>query len=188
MNIAIYKTAIKSWVETQSGLTAQWRDERGGWQAKTRARLHLHTTQAVGVDHIRWEQDTDLDPGEDFVPTFSGNREITLSIFVESRDQSGSNVASYYLEKLRTSLRKESVKSTLRTAGLAFSTAEAVVDLTSWVDDRIESKASLDVHFNAVVNETDTDAVDSFVETVEIAAEMTNPSDEDVGWDAEEMP
>lgn len=168
MDIAGYKTAIKTWVEAQAGITAQWRDEQGGWQSKTRARLHLSAPLGRGTDYTRWTQDTDLAAGVDFVPTFSGVREITLSIFVESRDQAGSGVAAFYLEKLRTSLRKLSVRTALRAAGLAHSTAEAVIDLDSWVDDRLESKAQLDVHFNTVVVEEDADEAASFVETFEI--------------------
>jgi len=188
MNIATYKTAIKTWVEAQSGITAQWRDEAGGWQSKTRARLHLHGTKAKGTDWVSYTQDTDLDPGVDYIPTFKGNREITLSIFVESRNQAGSNVAIWYLEKLRTSLRKDSVKALLKTAGLAYSTVETPQDLSQWVDDRIESKASMDIHFNAVVNEIDADEADSFVETAGIAATLTKPDGADTGWDEEAFP
>jgi hypothetical protein len=188
MDIATFKNAIKAWVEVQAGISAQWRDEQGGWQGKTRARLHLHSSRSVGVDFLYHEQDQSLPAGEDYVPTVMGNREITLSIKVESRDQDGNGVAIWYLEKLRTSLRKPSVRAGLYEAGLSFSTVETPQDLDKWLDDRIESVAVMDVHFNAAVNERDADEATSFVETTEIGSTLTDPAGNDVGWDPESFP
>lgn len=168
MNLATYRTALASWVETQAGISAQWRDQAGGWQGKTRARLHLLNSMGVGVDEIRYNQDLDLPAGEDLVPTYCGCRQITLQILVTSRDQT--MPAAHYLEKLRTSLGKPSVRALLSAAGLACSSVDGVVDLTSVVDDRVESVAALDVHFNAVDNETDSTEATGHVETVGIAA------------------
>lgn len=189
MDIESYKDAIKAWVEDQAGITAQWRDEKGGWQAKTRARLHLSSPRSLGVDHLGWAQaDEGLPAGADFVPQVSGNRTITLSILVQSRNQSGSNVAIWYLEKLRTSLRKPSVRAALYAAGLAHSTSEAALDLDVTVDCRKESQASLDVHFNAVVNEKDEAGADSFVQTTGIKATLETPAGDDAGWPDTEFP
>ena len=163
MNLATYRTAIASWVETQAGVSAQWRDQAGGWQGKTRARLHLLNSQGVGDDEVHYTQ-----VGDDLVPTYCGCRQITLQILVTSRDQT--LPAMHYLEKLRISLGKPSVKALLSAAGLAVSTVEGVVDLTSVVDDRVESAGTLDVHFNAVENETDATESTTYVETVGIAA------------------
>jgi hypothetical protein len=164
MNLSTYRTAIKTWVEAQAAIPAQWRDAAGGWQSKAFALLHLQGSQGKGVDWLAWSQDTDLDPGEDLVPTVQGCRALTLSILVKSRNQD--YTAMGYLEKLRASLVKPSVKAALRTAGLAFSTVEAVADLDGWYDDRTESVASLDVHFNAVENEEDVAEAGGFPEAV----------------------
>ena len=182
------KAAIKTWVEAQSGLKAQWRDEAGGWQGKTRIRLHLRSFDSLGVDWLAWEQDEELSAPNDLVPTVQGNRMMVLEIMCESRDQRGNTSAPYYLEKLHTSLKKPSVRSILYAAGLVASSSEAVLDLPSIVDNRIESKAQLDIHLAAVVNERDEDEGDSFVETVEIAGEFVQPDDSTLGWDKESFP
>lgn len=119
--------------------------------------------------------------------TICGDRALVLSIMVKSRDQSPTKTAMWYLEKIRTSLGKPSVLSALKTAGLAFARAENVQDLDGWLDDRIESVGVLDIHLNAVVNESDDDHTESgsFVETVEIAAELLDPLENDLGWDSE---
>jgi hypothetical protein len=185
-----YKDAIKAWVNAQSGIafSAQWQGEAGGWQSKTRVRMHMFAFRGLGTDLVLWNQDVAEDPGEDFIPTYAGLREFTLSLVAESRDQQDGGIAHTYLEKLRLSLRKESVRSALRAAGLAASTMGQVLDLTQIVDDRVESKASLDVQFNAVINEIDTDEADSFVETWTVSAELTDPAGNDAGWTDEEIP
>jgi len=174
MTIATYKNALKSWVETQTGLTAQWRDEQGVWQPKTRARLHLSDFDGVGVGYTRWEVDAELEAGQDLVPTFSQDGVLTVSIIITSRNQDGSNIAASYLRKLRVSLRKPSVRSALRAAGLAHATTEPTVDLSSLVDDRVESQAQMDVHFNVAYNERDEAEADSYVETWAITSSLTD--------------
>jgi hypothetical protein len=175
VNLTTYRTAIKTWVEAQgSGLTAQWRDAAGAWQGKAFARLHL----GAGVDWIVWTQDEDLDPGVDMVPTVQGCREMTLSILVRSRNQD--YTAMGYLEKIRSSIHKPSVKTALRTAGLAVATAEAITDLEGWSDDRTESVASLDVHLNMVENEEDALEVDGYVETASVGSNFVDEAEAEV--------
>lgn len=121
----------------------------------------------------------------DLLTTVSGDRLLTLTILVKSRDQGATHTATYYLEKLRTSLAKPSSLAILRAAGLAYSTAEEVIDLDGWTDDRLESMGSLDVHFNAVENEQDGVESTPFVETAEMSATLTADSGTDFGWQDE---
>jgi len=174
-DLTAIKTVLLQWVDAQAGvgIKGHFRDDPEDWHIKPRVHLHLHGSKGVGVEFTEWDQDTTLDvngqpvypAGADFMPTVKGDRTITLSLFAESRDQT--RPAWSILEKLRTSLRKASVKALLKTVGLSYSTTEAVVDLTSLVDDRVESSASLDVHFNAVVNDRDVVEADSYVSTVD---------------------
>jgi uncharacterized protein (UPF0254 family) len=188
MSIDVYKPAIKAWVEAQAGITAQWRDEQGGWQAKTRARLHLSNILPRGVDMFRYNQDLSLAAGEDLVPTISGLRELLLEIKVTSRDQSEDNVAIAYLDKLRRSLRKRSVRTSLNAAGLAHSTTEVTQDVTTILDDRRESVAVMEVHFNAVVNERDAEEATGHVETFKISSALIADSGRDRGSSEEVHP
>jgi hypothetical protein len=188
MDFATHKTAIKTWVEAQSGLVAQWRDEAGGWQGKPRIRLHLMSSAPLGVDWIDYDLDDELEAGSDFVPTVRGNRMLVLSMLCQTRNQAGNNTASYYLEKLRTSLKKPSVRTGLYAAGLVVSSSEAVQDLAAWVDDRVESEAQLDVHLAAVVNSRDEAEAGSYADHMTTTAEFTTPTDDTVGWTDEEIP
>lgn len=190
-----YRAVIKTWIENELSnynVEAQWVGDKGGWHNKSACavRMHLHSSRSVGVDHLRWEQDTDEEDGLDYIPTVSGNREITLTIFAKTRAVAVFNdgKAIFFLEKLRTSLHKPSVKSNFRAVNLALIRAESAVDLSSIYDNRIEDYASLDVHFNAVVNEQDYNEADSFAEKAVTTAELASPSGADVGWADEELP
>jgi hypothetical protein len=194
--LATYRDAIKTWVEAQSGCTAQWRDDTGGWQTKPRIRMHLHDSAGRGIDWIDWAQDAELTATPpyteenpfvpDFVPTAKGLRVLTLTLIAETRDQD--TTAMHYLEKLRTSIKKPSVRMALYSAGLVIESCENVLDLESLVDDRIESKAHLDVHLACVVNDRDESEADSYVETFTIDGSLTTPADADAGPGEEEIP
>lgn len=188
MSVDVYKPALLSWVIAQAGITAQWRDEQGGWGSKTRARLHLFGLDDVGIGHESVEQDTELEAGEDLVPTYHCDQEVTLTIDVTSRRQDGAQVAIVYLQKLRRSLRKDTVRSALRTAGLACSRTEAPQDLTSDVDGRLESRATMDLFFNAVYDERDEAQAESFVETIEVSSTFEDSAGGTRGQDDEEYP
>ena len=182
---ATFKTAIATWVEAQSGVQFQWRDEAGGWQSKTRIRGHLSGSGDLGEDFLAWEQDTDLDAGADFVPTVSGNRTLLLTLYCHSRDQRGNNTAPYLLEKIRASVKKPSVHDALYAAGLVITSTEPVVDIPLTVDDRKESRASLDIRLAAVVNVRDEDEADSYVDNTVISADFETPAGETKGWTEE---
>lgn len=166
MDFVAYAAAVEAWILKQTGLTPQARDAAGGWQGKTWIRYSLTGTRGVGVDHVVSFQDVALPAGADMVTEVRGDRVITVSLLARSRDQRPGATAQALLEQVRTSLHKPSVQAILRGAQLAFSTAEAVVDLSDvWSDDRIESVASLDVHFNGVVHVSDAVEAGSYVST-----------------------
>lgn len=189
MPFATYRTAIKTWIEAQSGCTLQWRDDTGGWQSKPRIRAHLHDSAARGVDFIEWDYDDTQAVGSDYVPTVRGNRSLILTLRCETRDQSGNTTAGYFLEKVRTSAKKPSVRSGLYAGGLVIERMENVIDFEdSTQDGRVESWAYLDVHLSAVVNDRDETEGDSYVDHMTATGSLTTPADEDAGPGEEEYP
>lgn len=188
MSFAAYRTAIKTWVEAQSGLTAQWRDDTGGWQQKPRVRMHLRDSGSRGVDYVDWAYDGTLDAPDDFVPTVHGLRSVVLSLIVETRDQSGDTTAAYYLEKLRTSMKKPSVRAGLYASGVVIESAEAVVDMDGWFENRVESRAHLDVHLGLVDNERDENEAQSYVDNFTATGALTTPAGDDAGPGEEDLP
>lgn len=193
IDFATIKAAIKSWAAAQSGISAIWRDEANSMVFKPVIKLHLHTVQGLGVDYLGWDYDDTLDPpdeeggGGDYVPTVSGNRLMVLSIQCETRNQHGNNSALYYLEKLRTSLKKPSVRSGLYAACVVVTSTEATQDLSDWTDDRTESLAQLDVHLSTVVNNRDESEADSYADKMNAQGVLEAPSGTDFGFGPEDF-
>jgi hypothetical protein len=183
MNWKSIQEALVVWVEAQSGLKAQWRDEAQVFQAKARLKLSILTSSANGIDETRWEFDGTRALGQEMVPRFCGNRNFTLSIQCETRDQRPEGAARHYLEKLRTSLLKPSVRALLNTAGVAYQSAAAIANLGGILDGREESRAVLDVFFSAVVNERDVNESGSFVEKIEVSHDLEKDQGNVTGTD-----
>lgn len=195
-----YKPALLTWVETYGSLPAAgavkarpleavWQHEQRPWVGKARALLRMHTTRSRGVDQVKWDQDVTLPAGADMVPTVFGVRELTLSILVETRDQTAAGDAQVHLERLRTSLRLPTVQAAFRAAGLAFAASVPVVNLDEVVQNRMESRAVLDVFFNAIAELTEpTSSADSYVEKVETSADFDTGDGTGPSWDDVEMP
>lgn len=163
------KNALKVWVAAGTGLTAVWRDEANTFVMKPLAKLNIIASSQVGEDEIRWEyQSGEPDPLKQMQPTFAGNREFTLSVLVESRDQRPDKTAWHYLELLRTSMKKPTLRAALLAAGIAPIDAEGIVELDSTYDDRVESRCSMDIRFNAQSNETDTDESVGYLDKLEV--------------------
>jgi hypothetical protein len=184
MDFAAYEEATRQWIQTQlPGIDAQMRHEGGGWHGKPRALFHFMSSVGVGVDELRYELNADLETGTDYVPVVSGNRRVVLSVMMQTRDQTPEQQAQYYLEKLRTSLRKPSVQALFRVAGLAFATVAGVVNQDRWLDDRMESQAVMDLTFNTIAIDRDSEEADSYVAEVDVTGEH----DETITWN-EVMP
>jgi hypothetical protein len=188
VNFATYKTAIVTWLSTETGLTTQIADEAGGWANKTRIFVRLSRPQRQSRDWVVWEQDTDLDPGVDMIPSVVGCRTVVARIEVQSRNNSGNNCAMFFVDKIQTSLAKPSVKAALYAAGLAYNTTLSTVDLSMIFDEREESRAAIDILFNSVVEETDPQGADSYVAAFEVTATFKKPDDSEIGWTEEIIP
>jgi len=178
MDFAAYETAFRSWIEAQlPEVPVQYSTQKGGWQGTPRARINILASLRRGYDDTRWIED-----GDQLTPTFEGHRELTCSVEIRSRDQRLDKSARYYLEKLRTSIRKPSVQDLFTDAGLAYQTTAGVVNLDEEKDGRIESVAVLDFIFNAIAQETDADEALDYVETNLIESTIDTPAGDNVGW------
>lgn len=156
MDIASIKVALKAWAVAQTGLPACWENEPRPTMPKKPGFVILtwpHSIRAIGQDYAKLADDTT--PGS-LTATVVGNREILVGVKVQSRSQVGNSVASFFTEKLRTSLAKPSVLAAFREAGLASSTIGDTAGFDHEIDGVIESIAAFDLRLNAIVAESDT--------------------------------
>lgn len=141
--------AAKAWASQYSGLPAVMEDEARPWTGKAFVSLEILASQSLGEDEARYELDEDLPANANMVPTFCGNRIFTLSVKVESREQSPVGHAVHHLEKLRSSLARPLVKAAFYAAGFSVAQSLGTVSQKRVVDGRVETVAVMDLRCNA---------------------------------------
>lgn len=159
---------LREWMARASGLRTFWRGEAVPIEDRPYAELAIGSSQGLGVDETRIEYDDTRSLGKELIRTQCGNRLFTLSCRVRTRDQSPTGAARFYLEKVRTALKKASSLEMFRTAQLAVVAAEPLINLDVIFDDREESQAVMDVRFATVANETDAHDQGGYITTVEL--------------------
>lgn len=171
MNWTTIQNALKAWATAGSGLAAIWENEPRLWVGQERVVLAMRSFRAIGVDEQRYQYDSGADPGEEMQPIIAGVRSFVLQVRVESRNQSPTKHAAYFLELLQTSLAKPSQKAALNAAGCPYArtlTSGTVADIES--DGRMVSVGVMDLEFNAATNVTDTSEVTGYIDTVEVSS------------------
>jgi hypothetical protein len=145
---------LRQWFADVSGVgltDIAWAGDPVGMRNYPWAELTLLGQAAEpGTDEVRA---TGL--GDDLAIEVVGNRRMTLSCKIVSRDQRPAYRAYAMLEQVRGRLYFPSSQATFRGLGVGLRESLALVDLGRTHDQREESVASLDVAFNWVSVQSD---------------------------------
>lgn len=154
MDWQLLHDGLRQWFADVSGVTLTdiaWAGEPVGMRSYPWAELALLAQSAEpGTDEVRA---TAL--GDDLAIEVVGNRRLTLSCKIVSRDQRPAYRAYALLEQVRGRLYFPSSHATFRGLGVGLRESFALVDLGRTHDQREESVASLDVAFNWVSVQAD---------------------------------
>lgn len=189
MNWLTIQNGIKAWFENSTGLTAYWRNQKQpAYAPKAVGILQIISTSKVDLDAMDYNYSALQPANEEMVPSVAGYRLITVSCMVVSRDQSAGQDAVEYLELARASLNRPSLKDALKAAGLAISwTSQSIIPRDVLVDNRMESRAIMDIVFRAVqyIEFTDAADTDDYIARTEVSSALEGVTDADVEWDDE---
>jgi len=187
MNWQLIEDTLRQWFLQVTGLSAViWEGQAAAFPTRPYGELHISAVRNVGEDERRTVFDATQPAGKELVRTVVGHRIFTLGCKARSRDNRPGNAALAYLEKARTSLAQLWVLDLFRSADLAFIDAEATVDLPGAFQDRAESFAAMDIHFCAVVNETDALDQGGYIDKTEIGLGLTGGGDAADAWLADQ--
>ena len=152
IDFATIETGIAEWTQAVVSLPVYWQGRRKPMLAKLPAyvELQIDPVAGQGVDEVRHTES-----GSDLVPTVAGLRQITVACRVRSRSQAPNKSARYYLEVLRSSLRKPTTLEHFQAYGLAIVRAEPTVNFDATFDERVESVAAFDLVLGLAVNDAD---------------------------------
>ena len=180
------QTALKTWFESASGLSADWRDQQRPVRFKARSFLKIINSSRIGGTELNYEFDGAQPAGQEMVPVITGTIQFTLQCTVVSRSHNPSDDARYYLELARTRLRVPSLQQALQDAGLAIVRSLGVTDLNFTFDNRAESRATMDVIFTLGECERVTDEGLTNIEKVELSSDIDDQAGNDIGNDFDE--
>ena len=170
--------AGQGWVAEATLLKTVWREEERPFakslNAKAIATLHIVTTRSRGIDDVRGVNNLAAAPASNIDITVCGMREFTLAVQVESFSQKPNDAARVFLEAARTCIRLPSVRAELQAVGIALIEALPTVLLDSVVDDRMLSRANMDVRFSVADSKSDPIPVQS-IESVLISSSIKGP-------------
>lgn len=148
MNWAQIRPVIKALVGDLTGLHTTWEDEPRGF-GDTFATLAISAVVGQGWDENRIEQDLTKATGQELRDVWIGNRNLTLTVKVESLIQTDTGNAYQYLETFRDKLWFRGSAARLRAVNVAIVDIMQTIDLPAVRDDRTRSIAALDVMLTA---------------------------------------
>jgi hypothetical protein len=113
--------------------------------------------------------------GEDtLVPALAGERRVTLSVRVESHNNTDTTWAWQTIERIRTRLGRQSSLDALEAINLALIDAGPAVPVPVVRDRREWSVASMDVALAAAFTDVETDAPFDWIQSVELTASVAD--------------
>lgn len=166
---------LREWFSDASGIATYWFGEDVENLEHPYIELQINSSDGLGVDETREEYDDTQPAGEKIIRSQYGNRLFVLSAEAHTRDQTPTGAARYYLEKIRTALFKESTVPVFSAARLAFVGAEPLVNLDKIFQDRLESRAMMDIRFATIATETDPKERGTYIEETEISSDLKDP-------------
>lgn len=158
---------LHAWFVAASGINVLdvfWDDEPEGFLGRPYAMLKLrsHNT-AGGSDEIRYDSNG---PDADASVVAVGNRTMTFSVRVRTRDAAAEARPYALLERVRAQLELPSTQDAFAAVGVGLIGTAALVDLTRVWDRRREPEALLDLRLSAVSDTSDL-GIDESVGTIE---------------------
>lgn len=178
MNLEAIEPALGTLVATVTGVAdtcVRWKNAPAVRDNGRLVNLSWVSIVGVGVDETTWTYAENEDPLQELTPTVAGQRRATLQVWAQVLDQRPGQTARQVLELARTRMQAPSSLAALAAVGLALASVEPVVTLDARVDGRVISRASMDVHLNAVSEITDEAGRTSYIATATFAATITRP-------------
>lgn len=154
--------------------SAEWKDRKVSAVASSGilkgVKLYLKITSVVGIgdDDNRLEQET---PDGDLQETIYGLRRVTLNLQTTCTEVSDASWALSILERIRTRLRRQRTIDALLDLNVGIVRIMQAIDLSKTQDQKVQSRASMDVILTLVSCDTDP-VTTGWISSVEITNEL----------------
>lgn len=144
------RTALYEWVKGVVGNPVViWREPNAPQPARQYVSIKMNPTTTIGSDYHSGADTNGVE-------TVEGNREFVFSVQIHGKPSNEDGSASIsILERIRSSLEKETIRATLKAAGLAFVVVEGSGDLAGIGGTEWEARAFKDFRFRTTYQDTD---------------------------------
>ena len=168
---AAVQTALISWIETATGRSAQWRDDRQYvGDPNPHFLLHIQNIAERGIQHLDYEYDSVNDV---VVPRISRLIDVLVEVSCIANNQAAGFLAQQELEKLKVRARMPANQEILEDAGLALMTNTDVGSIPFQHQGRALSQATTTFLFSLHDIFQDSEITDDYIEAV-------NPDDQNI--------
>lgn len=152
MDWGTFHAGMRKWVSDSAKIQIDdviWEGEPEGMVGRPCARLDLNGTAAIGISDAALNNDevrlVSQGPGQDAVVRIVGNRAVTMTILVITRDGTAWGRAFRFIERIRNALFLPSTQLLFAALGVGLDGPGVPIDLQRFYDVRKESTASLDL-------------------------------------------
>lgn len=178
MNFETLEPGLVEWVTTlveTTDVVVVWENAPRPRHNGTLVVLSCPAIAQVGRDETRWNHDASAPVLSEMVPTVVGNRIMTLSISLETLDQTSGTNARALAERVRSRVRWPSSHTTLRTLNLGIIDALQVIRADYRVDQRWVCRYVVDVRLSAIACAEDAAGSTASIRSVGTTATIKNP-------------
>jgi hypothetical protein len=159
---------LRAWIETRTKLVTGWEDQPQTYTPDGYIYLRMGPMVRIGQDGIRYTHDPTKPAGQDMIPTVVGQREFVLTVEVRAESQELSEVAEVPLSQLELALQLPSFQQLLLDLNLGLVTTGPIMQTDAVVDERVQSRAAMDIRFATSIHLTDADEGQSYIATAEV--------------------
>ena len=159
---------LLEWVHARTGLDTYWSDQPERYEDQDYVLLTMGGQRRVGQDGIRYAFDSGRPEGQQMVPTVVGQREFTVRVEVVAWSQELSETAEIPLTNLEAALQLPSFQQLLLDLNLGLVSTGPLVQTDQVADERMLSRAAIDIVFATSIQVSDADEGQSYIETAEV--------------------
>lgn len=177
MNWAVLQPAIRAAVQASTGLVMNGGVEWDGSSAATALRPPVVANLSTGsVLAVGQDEEREATAAPDRTVMISGQREIHVTVKIETQNQADDAIALVYADRLRVRIQRQSVVDALASAGLALADVSATTKVNVTRQGRVLSVYITELTLNAAENDVDdTPGAGDWIEKVTGQSHFTNP-------------
>ena len=172
---AAQENALYAWLNGQTGITVDWKNQKKPEPAYPYAKLAVIAgpTREGFSDSKTESVDDTADTGQEITITYKGPRVYTVTVDTYASSDTGGANAQHYVSLAESALEKDNVRLALLIAGIAIVEVMPPVDLDETVNVEWVSRCKFDLRIR--VNSIVTDQV-GYIETTTITGTIGDQS------------